>query len=266
MDKNTLIGSMLGAFLVVLSIKLSGDLGIYFNIPSIMIVFGGGTCAMFVAFSPETVRAAFVMIKATYFAPRDFNYMKMVSSILMIAEVARKEGILALDARISEIEEPFLARGLQMVIDGVDVKIIEDILNTELDSRANRHGDIKGAIDFLSSVLPGFGLIGTIIGLIGLLANLDDPSTIGPNMAVALITTFYGAVAANLLLIPFAKKVEERSNVEQLFGEIIARGCLFIAAGVHPRIIQERLLAFMSEKSRLTFNELHLSEELNQGG
>ena len=266
MDNNTLIGSIVGALLILVGIKLSGDLGIFFDIPSMMIVFGGGFCAMFVAYSQETVMSAFGLVKSAYLAPREFNYMKLVSSILMTADVARKEGILALDSRIAEVEEPFMARGLQMVIDGVDVKVIEDILDTELDSRANRHGDVKSALEFLGSVLPGFGLIGTIIGLIGLLGNLDDPSSIGPNMAVALITTFYGAVAANLLIIPFSKKMDERSKDEQLYGEIIARGCLFIAAGVHPRIIQERLLAFMSEKTRITFNELHLSEELGQGG
>jgi chemotaxis protein MotA len=199
-------------------------------------------------------------------APREFNYMKLISNILMTAEVARKEGILALDARLAEIEEPFMARSLQMVIDGVDVKIIEDILDTELDSRADRHTEVKKAVDFLASVIPAFGMIGTIMGLVGLLGNLDDPSSIGPNMAVALITTFYGAVAANLLFIPYGKKIEERSVEEQLYGEIIARGCLFIAAGVHPRIIQERLLSFMSEKEKVQFNELHLSEELGQGG
>ncbi len=266
MDNNTLIGSITGALLILIGIKLSGDLGIFFDIPSMMIVFGGGFCAMFVAYSHETVMSTLGLVKSAYMAPREFNYMKLVSSILMTADVARKEGILALDSRIAEVEEPFMARGLQMVIDGVDVKVIEDILDTELDSRANRHGDVKSALEFLGSVLPGFGLIGTIIGLIGLLGNLDDPSSIGPNMAVALITTFYGAVAANLLIIPFSKKMDERSKAEQLYGEIIARGCLFIAAGVHPRIIQERLLAFMSEKTRITFNELHLSEELGQGG
>lgn len=266
MDNNTLLGTVIGSLLIVISIKLAGDLSIFINIPSILIVFGGGLASMCVAYSYDTVKAALTMIKTAYQAPREYNYMKLISSILMTADVARKEGILALDSRIAEIEEPFMARGLQMVIDGVDVKVIEDILDTELDSRANRHGDIKGALDFLSSVIPAFGMIGTIIGLVGLLGNLDDPSSIGPNMAVALITTFYGAVAANMLFIPYGKKMEERSKAEQLYGEIIARGCLFIAAGVHPRIIQERLLAFMSEKTRVTFNELHLSEELGQGG
>lgn len=266
MDNTTVFGSIFGFLLIITGIKLAGNLGAFINIPSVLIVFGGGFSAMCVAYSYDKVRAAVGMIRYCYVAPKEFNYMKMISSILMTAEVARKEGILALDSRIAEIEDPFMARGLQMVIDGVDVKIIEDILDTELDSRANRHTDVKAAVDFLSSVIPAFGMIGTIMGLVGLLGNLDDPASIGPNMAVALITTFYGAVAANLLFIPYGKKIEERSAAEQLYGEIIARGCLFIAAGVHPRIIQERLLAFMSEKSRLQFNELHLSEELGQGG
>lgn len=265
MDNNTVFGTIFGSLLIIVGIKLAGNLGAFINIPSVLIVFGGGLSALCVAFSYERLRSAITMVRSCYAAPTEFNYMKMISNILMTAEVARKEGILALDSRIAEIEDPFMARGLQMVIDGVDVKIIEDILDTELDSRANRHVDVKGAVDFLSSVIPAFGMIGTIIGLVGLLGNLDDPSSIGPNMAVALITTFYGAVAANLLFIPFGKKIEERSAAEQLYGEIIARGCLFIAAGVHPRIIQERLLAFMSEKSRIQFNELHLSEELGQG-
>ena len=266
MDNTTVFGTAFGFILIVISIKLNGNLGAFISIPSILVVFGGGFAAMCVGYSYDMVRACMTMIKNTYTAPKEFNYMKVISNILITAEVARKEGILALDSRLAEIDEPFMARALQMVIDGVDVKIIEDILDTELDSRANRHGDVKGAIDFFGSVVPAFGMIGTIMGLVGLLGNLDDPSSIGPNMAVALITTFYGAVAANLLLIPYAKKVEERSSAEQLYGEIIARGCLFIAGGVHPRIIQERLLAFLSDKSRVQFNELHLSEELGQGG
>ncbi len=265
MDNTTVFGTIFGTLNLIIGIKLAGDLGIFINIPSVLIVFGGSFAALCIGYSYDRMRASLVMMKACYIAPQEYNYMKMISNILMTAEVARKEGILALDSRIAEIEDPFLARGLQMVIDGVDVKIIEDILDTELDSRANRHTDVKSTVDFVASMVPAYGMIGTIMGLVGLLGNLDDPSSIGPNMAVALITTFYGAVAANLFLIPFGKKIEERSSGEQLYGEIIARGCLFIAAGVHPRIIQERLLSFMSERSRLQFNELHLSEELGKG-
>ena len=265
MDNSTVAGTIFGTLLILFAIMLAGNLGAFINIPAVMIVFGGGFSAMLVGYSFDRVKAGLYMIKACYVAPTEYNYMKVISNILITAEVARKEGILALDAKLAEIEEPFMARALQMVIDGVDVKIVEDILDTELDSRANRHTDVKACVEFLASVIPAFGMIGTIVGLVGLLGNLDDPASIGPNMAVALITTFYGAVAANLLFIPFGKKIEERSANEQLYGEIIARGCLFIAAGVHPRIIQERLLSFMSEKSRAQFNELHLSEELGGG-
>jgi chemotaxis protein MotA len=152
------------------------------------------------------------------------------------------------------------------VVDGVDVKLIEEVMTTELDSRKGRHKDVKETIDLMASVFPAFGLIGTIMGLVGLLKNMDDPAAIGPNMALALITTFYGAVTANMFLIPLGKKVEERSASEDLYGEIITRGCLLIAGGTHPRIIQERLLSYLSDKERKTFNELHLSEELKQGG
>jgi len=266
LDNTTVFGTIGGILLITIGIKLGGSLSAFIDIPSIFIVFGGGFSSMVVAYSYERTRASIGMIKYCYMAPKEFNYMKLISSILMTADVARKEGILALDSRIAEIEEPFFARGLQMVVDGVDVKIIEDVLNTELDSRGARHADVKSAVDYLASVLPAFGLIGTIMGLVGLLGNLDDPTTIGPNMALALITTFYGAISANLLFIPFGKKIEERSAEEQMYGEIIARGCMFIAAGVHPRILQERLLAYLPERARLQFNELHLSEELSQGG
>lgn len=266
MDKSTVLGTIAGFLLISIAIKMGGSLMAFISIPSIFIVFGGSMSAMCVAYSFTRIKAAMSMIKDCYVKPPEFNYMKLISNMLMTAEVARKEGILALDARLAEINEPFMIRALQMVIDGVDVKIVEDILITELDSRVVRHTDVKSAVDFFASIVPSFGMIGTIMGLVGLLGNLDDPSSIGPNMAVALITTFYGAVAANLLIIPYSKKLEERSVSEQLYGEIVARGCLFIAAGVHPRIIQERLMAFMSEKSRAQFNELHLSEELRQGG
>ena len=264
MDKTTLFGTIVGVLLVVFAIRMGGNLGAFINIPAMLIVFGGSFAALCVAYSFDRVKAGVLMIKSCYIAPKEFNYLKLVSEILQIADVARKEGILALDSKMEEISDPFMTRGLQMVIDGVDVQMIEDILNTELDSRAARHGDVKEAVDFMGATIPAFGMIGTIIGLVGLLGNLDDPSSIGPNMAVALITTFYGAFAANLLFIPYGKKIEERSNVEQLYGEIILRGCQFIASGVHPRLVQERLLAFMSEKSRTTFAELHLSEELGE--
>ena len=267
MDKITTFGSIFAFSCLLIGLKLGGgEVLAFWDFPSIIVVFGGAAGSLCISYSWDRFRAMFAQMKQTYISSPDYDYLKIISNILSISEVARKEGILALDSKIAEIENPFLQRGLQMVVDGVDVKIIEEVMTAELDSRADRHGDIKASIDFLASIVPAYGLMGTILGLVGLLRNMDDPSAIGPAMALALITTFYGAVAANMFLMPWAKKLEERSNDEQLYGEMISRGCLLIAGGVHPRIIQERLLAHLSDKSRVQFNELHLSEELKAGG
>ncbi len=251
--------------MLLLSLKWGGGAVLSFvDFPSMCCTFGGAFGAIWIAYSYDRVRSVFAMIKFAYLAPPEFDYLKIISNILSTAEIARKEGILALDSRLAEIENPFLQRGLQLVVDGVDTGIIEEILNTEIEGRNNRHADVKSSIDFFASVAPAFGLIGTILGLVGLLRNMDDPSSIGPNMALALVTTFYGAVTANMFLMPWAKKIEERSNEEAMYLQIIMKGCLLIAKGIHPRIIQERLLSHLSEKSRALFYELHLSEELKK--
>lgn len=264
MEKATLIGTVASILLIATSIMMAGSLKAFFDVPSIVIVFGGGLFSMYIAYKAETVTKALYMIKQAYVAPDEFDYLKIISTILSTADVARKEGVLALDAKMSEIDNEYMRRGLQMVVDGVDIGLIEEILTTEIDSTANRHTEVKGVIDFFGASLPAFGMIGTILGLVLLLGNLDDPAAIGPNMAVALITTFYGAVAANVLFIPLGKKVDQRNNIESLYLEIIARGCLMIASGIHPRIIQERLLAYVSQKDRGRFNEIHLAKELKE--
>ena len=267
MDKATVFGTLFAFTALAIGTKLGGGTILaFFNFPSLLIVFGGAFGALNIAYSSDRVSAAFASIKLAYAAPKEFDYLKLVSDILSISEIARKEGILALDTRIAEIEEPLLQRGVQMVVDGIDVTLIAEIMDNEINASSDRHADIKSTLDFFASIAPAFGLIGTILGLVGLLRNMDDPSSIGPNMALALITTFYGALTANMLLMPFGKKLEERSNGERLYGAIIAKGCLMISAGIHPRIIQERLLSSLSSANRAKFNELHLSEELKKSG
>ncbi len=219
---------------------------------------------MFIAYQADSVKKALFMIKQSFMAPDEFDKLSIISTILSVADVARKEGVLALDAKMGEIENPFMRRGLQLVVDGTDIAIIQEIMSSEVDATANRHTEIKGVIDFFGASLPAFGMIGTVMGLVLLLGHLDDPAAIGPNMAVALITTFYGAVAANAIFIPIGKKVDQRNNIEAQYMEIIAKGCLMIASGTHPRIIQERLLAYVSESDRAKFNEIHLAKELKE--
>lgn len=264
MDKSTVAGTIAGFLLIIIGIQLSGNLKMFFDLPSIFIVAGGGCSAMLVAFKGSKVKAALGGIKLAFQAPKDLNYMKLISNILSIAESARKEGILSLEPKIAEITEPMLARTLQLVVDSVDVALIEEVIDTEIQATSQRHGDVKDALDFLASVVPAFGMIGTIIGLVCLLGNLDDPSSIGPNMAVALITTFYGTIAANLCLMPYGKKLEERAGEEDLYNDIIGRGVVLIAKGVNPRVVQEKLLSYLSSRDKDAFNELHLAEELSQ--
>ncbi len=264
MDKTSVAGTILGLLLITIGIKISGSLKMFFDISSICIVFGGGLASLLVAFKGEKVKTVLGGLKLVYKAPNEYNYMKLISNILMIAESARKEGILSLEPKIAEIEEPFLARLLQLVVDSVDAKLIAEVIDTEIQATSQRHADIIDALNFLASVVPAFGMIGTIIGLVCLLGNLDDPSSIGPNMAVALVTTFYGTIAANLFFMPFAKKLGERAAEEDMYNDIIGRGVILIASGTNPRIVQEKLLSYLSEKSRDTFNELHLAEELSQ--
>lgn len=266
MDKSTLIGTIMGFALITIGIKLSGNLNMFFDIPSIFIVCGGAVSALFVAFKGEKVKQCLNGVKMAYKAPQEFNNMKLISNILTIAESARKEGILSLESKIAEIEEPFFARLLQLVVDSVEEKLIREVIETEIESTSNRHLGVVDAVNFLASVIPAFGMIGTIIGLVCLLGNLDDPSSIGPNMAVALVTTFYGSVLANLLCIPYAKKLADRAAKEDVYNTIIGNGVLMIASGTNPRIIQEKLLAFLSEKGKTEFKEIHLDEELSSNG
>ncbi|MBP7635225.1 MotA/TolQ/ExbB proton channel family protein [Candidatus Ozemobacteraceae bacterium] len=252
MDKITIFGTLLAVSSLLTGLKLGGgDVMTFLDFPSVLVVFGGSLGTIWIAFSRERIVTLFGQIRQAYRMPADFDYLKIVGQILGLSDLARRNGVLSLDKKLIEIENPFLQRGLQMAVDGIDAKVIEDVMTAEIHSRAMRHADVKASIDFYASVVPSFGLIGTILGLVTLLRNMDDPSTIGSSMALALLTTLYGALAANMFLLPLGRKIEERSNNEQLYGELILRGCLLIAAGSHPRIVRERMLALLPGHSRL---------------
>mgnify|MGYP001187743694 CR=1 FL=1 len=251
MDKITIFGTLFAISSLLAGLKLGGgDVMTFLDFPSVLVVFGGSLGTIWIAYSRERIVMLFGQIRQAYRMPAEFDYLKIVEQILGLSDIARKNGILSLDKKLIEIENPFLQRGLQMAVDGIDAKIIEDVMTAEINSRAMRHADVKSSIDFYASVIPSFGLIGTILGLVTLLRNMDDPSTIGSSMALALLTTLYGALASNMFLLPWGRKLEERSNSEQLYGEVILRGCLLIAAGAHPRIVRERLLALLPGQAR----------------
>jgi chemotaxis protein MotA len=175
---------------------------------------------------------------------------ELIEKIVGFAETARREGILALEQAAREIEDPFMGTGIQLAVDGTEPELIQTILETELAFIEERHKQGANIFVFMGSAGPAFGMIGTLVGLVNMLQNLDDPASIGPGMATALITTFYGAVMANLIFIPFAGKLSIRSAEEILSKRMIMEGIMSIQSGDNPRIVEQKLNTFIAPKLR----------------
>ncbi len=250
MDIATLVGFIAGSALIVWGMSNGGSgLAIFVNIPSIAIVVGGGTAAVMVCFPMPQVIGAMKVVKNA-FMPQTLRTENIVSTIVSFAEKARREGLLTLEEDAAELDNDFLQKAIQLVVDGTDPELVRDILEIELAFLEDRHRLGREIFEQLGAFLPAFGMIGTLIGLIAMLANLDDPSSIGGGMAVALLTTFYGAVLANFVALPIAKKLGIRSQEEVLMRQVIVEGVLSIQNGENPRIVHEKLKAFFPSNMR----------------
>jgi chemotaxis protein MotA len=168
---------------------------------------------------------------------------------------------LALEEAAQQLKDDFLQKGVLLIVDGTDPELVRNILETEMSFIEERHNSNQGIFSFMATIGPGFGMLGTLIGLINMLANLTDPSTVGPNMAVAIVTTFYGSIIANVFCNPVVNKLKLRSSQESLMKEVMLEGMLSIQAGENPRIIEEKLKAFMSPKLR---SKLDTSKETKE--
>ncbi|SDK45567.1 motility protein A [Natronincola ferrireducens] len=249
MDLATVIGIIVGLAFVTWGIISTGDIIMYLNLPSILIVLGGTISATFVAYPLAKVLEA-MKIASKAFSNKIIESGEIIAKIIGLANTARKEGLLALEEAAEGIEDEFLQKGIMLIVDGTDPELVRSLLETELSFIEERHRQGQGIFETMGSLSPAFGMIGTLIGLINMLRTLDDPSTIGPSMAVALITTFYGSLLANLIFIPLANKLQLRSREEILRKEIMVEGLLSIQAGENPRIIEEKLKAFLPPKTR----------------
>lgn len=250
MDVATIIGSILGWLLIVGSI-LIGPVSIkaYFDLPSVFIVFGGALGATLVGFPlarikqlPSVAMKA-VTIKET--VPKE-----LIKTIVGYAEVARRDGILSLESLTADMDDEFIVRGIQMAVDGTDPELIEQIMEAELENQMVRHATGKSLFEALGKYAPAFGMIGTLIGLVAMLANMTDPAAIGKGMAAALLTTLYGACVANLLFLPIADKLGQRAADEVLIKTIIIQGVMSIQSGDNPRIVEQKLLTFIPPSVR----------------
>jgi chemotaxis protein MotA len=248
MDIATIAGMILGCSLLLMAIG-PANLGYFIDVPSIIMVLGGTLAATLINYPLSTVLSVMGVIQKTITTkPIDLN--QIITHMVDFATVARRDGLLALEEKLQGLDDPFMLRGIQMIIDGVAPESVRSILTIELEQMARRHAYGKGVVDSLGAFFPAFGMIGTLVGLVLMLQNLDDPAALGPGMAVALITTFYGALFANMFMIPLSGKLAARNTEEILSREIMIEGVLAIQAGENPNVIRERLMGFLPPKQR----------------
>jgi chemotaxis protein MotA len=250
MDKGTIIGSITGLGCLLFAVMLSGprELMLFWSVPSLLIIFGGVFAAAMIAFPLGTVLKSATYIRQC-FVREEQDPRRLIEQITSFAETARRSGLLALEHRLGEIADPFFADGLQLAVDGTTPENVEKILRAEIESMSRRHRRGRALILHYGKLAPALGMIGTLVGLVLMFAHLE-PDNIGPGMAVAILTTLYGAVAAYLFLLPVAEKLGEINELEIEKRELILKGILSIQNGEHPRMIQMKLQTFLPPDER----------------
>lgn len=250
MDIATIIGVLLGFVLIIGSILAGGSsAAMFFNIPSLAVTIGGMLCSTMIHFSLPQFLGIFAIIKKTI-VTKIPSSSELIQKMVNFAAINRRDGALALEQEVRNVSDPFFVRGMQMLVDGQDVESIRELMGLEIQYLQERHSTGKKILDFMGASAPAFGMIGTLIGLVQMLSNLSDPSGIGQGMATALLTTFYGAFAANLLFIPLAGKLSIYSAAERTAMEMITEGICSIAQGENPTTVREKLQTFVSKGRR----------------
>ena len=249
MDIATIVGIVLGFLLIVGSIVAGGGAMAFVHIPSMAIVIGGMIASVLIHFSLPQFLAIFAVVKKTILVKIP-SKPSLIQDMVNFATINRREGTLALETELGKIENPFFVKGMQMLVDGQEATAIRELMEPEIDYLAERHKTGKQILEFMGASAPAFGMIGTLIGLVQMLRNLSSPDQIGAGMAVALLTTFYGAFSANLLFIPMAGKLGIYSKEESTIMEMITEGVCAIAQGDSPTVVREKLQVFVTQGSR----------------
>jgi len=247
MDFASIAGILSGISLIVAAIFLKGDLTNFLNIPGIMIVLGGTIASTLLTFPLRDVIKAF---QAAFFVlyEREIDPNDMVKTLIKLSNISRREGLFGLGK--IKTNNPILRKGCSLIADGVEEEIIRNALRTEIDSLKHRHFNIQDVFIKMAGFSPAFGMIGTLIGLVQMLNQLSDPSAIGPAMAVALLTTFYGVILSTLFFLPIGSKLKARTMTEVINMEIIFEGAIAILQNNNPLMVFERLSSFIPPKDR----------------
>lgn len=248
MDISTILGLVSGVILLIIGMATDGSVAAFWDLSSIFITIGGSFAAMLVNFPLSQFGRAIKAVKWAFFT-RHYSAPEVISRLVGYAEKARREGLLALEDELENADE-FLRKGIQLVVDGTDPELVKNILEIEISFVENRHQTNRAFFESWGALAPSFGMIGTLIGLIQMLRNLQDPNSIGSGMAKALVTTFYGSVMANLVFLPLAGKLRIRSEEEIIIRQVMVEGILSIQAGENPRIVEEKLKSFLPPMER----------------
>ena len=250
MDIATIIGLVGGAAMIVMSVLTSGGtMGGIIDIPSVFMTVGGSFMAVFIAFPLKQTIGVFKVMGKAFKIP-DFGEKTIISKMMDLSNKARREGILALEDSLDDLDDAFMRSGLRLVVDGTDGAVIRTIMENEMNQCEARHMGWVNILNQWGGFAPGFGMMGTVLGLIGMLNNLEDKSSLGPNMAVALITTLYGSMMANWLITPFGQKLIAQNANEMRSKEMVIEGVLAIQAGENPRIMGQKLLTYLDPVTR----------------
>lgn len=252
MDIASLVGFIMCLGMLVFGIISAAGIGgfpSYIDVPSAIITFGGALAAVMTSYSMSDYINGLKSLGLIFKAPA-VNTADLIKKIIDLSNVARKEGLLSLEESAADMDEPFLKKGILLVVDGTDPDLVRGILETEMECIDSRHKGTAGFWETLGSMGPAWGMIGTLVGLVNMLNNMSDASSIGPSMAVALITTLYGSLLANWICAPTAAKLKADNAIEMMQKQVMIEGLLSIQAGENPRVIEEKLKSFLSPKDR----------------
>ena len=261
MDLASILGLIICGVLIVFGITFERGTGFVFfklenfwDIPSILITIGGTfTCVLASNSMKDFVKG----IKSFVFILKEpkVDEAAVIHQIIDLSNIARKEGLLALEESANSLDDDFMKKGILLIVDGTDPELVRNILETELVNIDARHKKLIGFWKQVGAMGPAWGMIGTLIGLINMLKNMSDPDTIGPNMSVALVTTLYGSMLANWISSPVATKLSTNNDIEIMMKEVMVEGLLSIQAGENPRVIEEKLKSFLSPTARNQMTE-----------
>lgn len=265
-DIMTSVGMIVGIVCIVYGIMTGGSGSIsqrfliFIDIGSIFITIGGSFAAVLINYPISQLKKMMKVNIEAYKQPT-IDSKEVIENFITLSKQARREGLLSLEESISEIDDEFLKRGLQMVVDGIEPETIKDVMELEIDEMETRHRQSAEVFKSWAAYAPAFGMLGTLIGLIQMLANLSDSSALASGMAKALITTFYGSLMANLILNPIAANLNYKTDLEVESKEMMLEGILSIQSGVNPSIIKDKLISYLSPEERVKFNESNFAKD-----